>query len=405
MAGRITRRTIDALKPGQIVWDGELRGFGARRVKGAPVYVVKYRAGHGRGARQRWVSIGAHGEALTPEKARAEAKRILGRAADGKDPATVRDAEKAALSVRELAEKFLSEHVEAKRKASTARDYRRLLEQFAIPAFGSQRADAVTRSDVARLHQSMSSTPRQANFMLSVLSKMFNWGEARGYRPENSNPCRLIERYRENRRERFLSEAELAALGAALNKADRDGESPFVTGAIRLLIFTGTRLSEILTMRWEHVDARHNCVRLPDSKTGAKVIYLNPPALEVLTSLPRMKGNPHVICGALPGAHLVNLEKPWRRLRAAAGIDDVRLHDLRHSFASMAAAGGHSLQMIGRLLGHTQTQTTARYAHLAADPVKSAAESIANRIHAAMAGTSAKVVELRGTPRRGRDRI
>lgn len=402
MAGRITRRTVEALKPGQIVWDSELRGFGVRRIKGAPAYVVKYRAGHGRGARQRWYTIGTHDEALPPEKARAEAKRILGRAADGKDPAATRDAEKAALTVHELADKFLAAHVEAKRKASTARDYRRLLEQFALPAFGTQRADAVTRADVARLHQNMGGTPRQANFMLSVLSKMFNWGEVRGYRPENANPCRLIERYPENKRERFLSEVEMASLGAALKKAEHGGESPFVTGAIRLLIFTGARLSEILNLRWEQVDARHNCLRLPDSKTGAKVVYLNPPTLEVLNSLPRINANPHVICGAVFGAHLVNLEKPWRRIRADAGLEDVRLHDLRHSFASVAAAGGHSLQVIGRLLGHSQTQTTARYAHLAADPVKSAAEAVANHIQAALRGTSAKVVELRGKARRRR---
>ena len=396
MAGRITRRTVDALKPGQVVWDGELKGFGARRIKGAPVYVVKYRAGHGGGARQRWISIGAHSEALTPEKARAEAKRILGRAADGKDPAATRDAEKAALTIRDLADKFVIGHVQPKLKPTTARDYRRLLREFVVPALGMQRADAVTRADIAKLHQRMGDTPRQANCMLTTVRKMFNWAEVHGHRAENSNPCRLIERFPERARERFLSEAELARLGAALNAAEREGENPFIVGAVRLLIFTGARLSEILTLRWEHVDARHNCLRLSDSKTGAKVIYLNPPALEVLDALPRLSGNPHVICGAVQAAHLVNLEKPWRRIRASADLKDVRLHDLRHSFASVAAAGGHSLQIIGRLLGHSQTQTTARYAHLAADPVRSAGEAVANQIRAAMGGKSANILELRG---------
>lgn len=194
MAGRITQRTVDALKHGEIVWDSEVKGFGARCTASGVSYVAKYRAGHGRGARQRWVTIGRHSEALGPLEARKKATRVLRQAGDGTDPAAARDSEKAALTVWELAKKFLAAHVEAKRKATTANDYRRLIEHFALPAFGSMPADAVKRADVARLHQGMSDTPRQANYLLSVQSKMFGWGEARGYRREGANPCRLIER-------------------------------------------------------------------------------------------------------------------------------------------------------------------------------------------------------------------
>ena len=155
---------------------------------------------------------------------------------------------------------------------------------------------------------------------------------------------------------------------------------------MRLLVFTGARLSEVLNLRWQDVDVERAKLWLPDSKTGRKALYLSAPALQVLADLPRLDGNPHVICGDKPGARLVNIQKPWRRIRARAGLEDVRLHDLRHSFASVAAAGGLSLPMIGKLLGHTQAATTQRYAHLAADPVRAANEAIGQRIAAMMKG-------------------
>jgi integrase len=254
----------------------------------------------------------------------------------------------------------------------------------------------VTRADIARLHHSLSATPYQANRLLAVLRKLFNWAEARGYRQDASNPCRHVERNPEKARERFLSAAELARLGAALDEAGRAGEvSPWMVAAMRLLVLTGARLSEILTLRWDHVALDRAELRLPDSKTGAKTIHLPPPAVELLAALPRLAGNPFVICGRREGRHLVNLEKPWRAVRARAGLDDVRLHDLRHSFASVAAAGGMSLPVIGALLGHSQPATTARYAHLAADPLKAAAAAIGERLAGAMQPGGAEVVPLR----------
>jgi integrase len=151
-------------------------------------------------------------------------------------------------------------------------------------------------------------------------------------------------------------------------------------------MFTGARLNEILTLEWDHVDAEHALLMLPDSKTGKKAIRLNAPARQVLESIPRLEGNPHVICGERPGQHLVNLQKAWRRIRKVAKLNDVRIHDLRHSFASVAASGGQSLIVIGKMLGHSQPATTARYAHLADDPVKAASDAVAARIAAAMNG-------------------
>jgi len=436
---RITKRTVDALKPGGLVWDADVRGFGVRCQRRDKVYVVKAKVK----GRWRWFRIGIHGAPWTPETAREKAKGILGQIADKKDPAAIRDAEKANPTVGKLVEWFLAEHVEAKRRPRTLSSYKDLLNRLVVPTLGKSKVADVTRDDVAKLHHAHKATPYQANRMLAVLSKMFGWAEGRGYRAEGTNPCRHVEKYRENKRERFLSEIELAALGDVLAEGERDNrESAYVVGAIRLLMFTGARLGEILSLRWEHVDTEKAMLFLPESKTGQKAIWLSAPALETLSAIPRMDKNPHVICGDKEGRSLVNLEKAWRRIRARAtvglwardddkkvsgvvaglaktlgrepthaeclaaakkaevdlpiGMADVRLHDLRHSFASVGASGGLSLPMIGKLLGHTQAATTARYAHLAADPVKAANEAIGATIAAAMkSGTeSAKIIKL-----------
>jgi integrase len=214
---------------------------------------------------------------------------------------------------------------------------------------------------------------------------MMNLAEAWGLRLDGSNPVRHVKKYREDKRERYLTKAELQRLGAVLaDPQTKAMESPFVVAAIGLLVLTGARLIEILTLRWEYVDLENEVLRLPDSKTGAKLIYLNAAAINLLRTMPRMAGNPYLIAGKNPGARLINLQKPWRRIRAKANLDDVRIHDLRHSFASVAAGTGMSLPMIGKLLGHSQPVTTARYAHLAADPIRAASNLIGAEIDAAM---------------------
>ena len=282
---------------------------------------------------------------------------------------------------------FLEEHIKTKRKASSYVAYKDYFDRLIAPVLGKLRVEDVSFSDVARLHHGLRNTPYQANRATAILSAMFTWAERRGYRKPDTNPCRHLEKFEEHERQRFLSETELAQLGDALAEAERDGkESPFVIAALRLLVFLGARRNEILELKWEHVDFGRAMLFLPDSKTGAKPIYLNAPALELLTNLPRVEGNPFVICGTKAGTRLGDLRKPWLRIRERAGLDGVRLHDLRHSFAAVAASGGVSLQMTGRLLGHAKTQTTERYAHLAADPVRAANEAIGQRIAAAMKG-------------------
>lgn len=391
---RITKRVVDALKPDEIVWDEDVRGFGVRCQRRNKTYVLKTRIA----GRQRWFTIGTHGSPWTVEKARKEAEVILGEVAAKKDPATKRDAEAKAGNVEKLAGSFLGEEVDTKLKPSTAVLYRDLLERLALPRIGKLGVKQVSFSDISQLHHSLRNTPYSANRVLAVLSSMFQWAERVGQRDRNTNPCRDVKKYRESARDRFLSPAELARLGETLNAHERKYQSSYAVVAIRLLILTGARLGEILALRWENVDFNSGILALPDSKTGRKTIHLSAPAIEALSAIPRIKGNPYVICGKRAGRPMVNLRKPWLSIRKAAGLDDVRIHDLRHSYASIGASGGASLQVIGKLLGHAQISTTLRYAHLSNDPVRAANEAIGQTISAMMKGEQAEIVKLAGKP-------
>ena len=398
MPPKITKRTVDQLSPGsrdRILWDREVRGFGIRcRPSDAKHYVLKMRVG----GRQRWLTIGRHGSPWTPDNARREALRLLGLKAAGHDPASERDRQKGAITIAELGKRFLQEYVPQHCKPRTAEEYQRAVEKYINPILGRHRIADLTRSDVAQLHHHYRDRPYQANRSLAVLSKMMNLAEAWGLRLDGSNPVRHLKKYREHKRERYLTKAELQRLGAVLADAQTKAtESPFAVAAIGLLVLTGARLIEILTLRWQYVDFENEVLRLPDSKTGAKLIYLNAAAINLLRTMPRMAGNPYVIAGKKPGARLINLQKPWRRIRGKANLADVRIHDLRHSFASVAAGTGMSLPMIGKLLGHSQPVTTARYAHLAVDPIRAASNVIGAELTAAMNGK--KGAQTRRAPR------
>jgi integrase len=260
----------------------------------------------------------------------------------------------------------------------------------------------------------MRRTPGAANRCLSLLSKMFNLAEAWGLRPDGTNPVRHIEHYPEGKkRERFLSAAEMARIGAVLKRAETEhiakgngsaddrkgGESIYLIAAIRLLMLTGARRSEILTAKWEYFDAERAALRLPDSKTGAKVVPLGAPALAVLEALPRLVNNPYILPGRVRGQHLANINDFWCAVRRKAEVDGCRLHDLRHSFASVGAANGDGLLLLGKLLGHNEVRTTERYAHLSDDPVRAAANRISGEISARMAGSPTNLTQMnkRGT--------
>ena len=305
----------------------------------------------------------------------------------GRDPASARDAAKAALTIAELGLRFLHEYVPVHCKPSTAYEYRRAVELLINPVLGKTKIPDLVRADVSRFHHAFRNTPYQANRALGVLSKMMNMAEVWGLRLDGSNPCRHIKKYKEKKRKRYLNYDELERLGRVLEQIEADGSVfPPAVAAIRLLIFTGARLSEILHLRWEDVDLQNGLLVLPDSKTGAKQIFLNDAATLLLKGIPRVEGNPHVIQGAKAGNCLVNLQKPWRKVRAQANLPDVRINDLRHSFASMAIGNGLPLPIIGGLLGHTQPSTTARYAHLADDPLRAAASLVGGKLTTALNG-------------------
>ena len=377
---KITLSLVKTLQPGSVVWDWDVKGFGIRRQRQAIKYVLKSRIR----VKDHWFNIGTHGGPWTPDTARQEAKRMLGEIAAGKNLAVVREQQRSVLSFADVVDRFLEEHGN-KVQRRTVTEYERLLRRHAVPALGDRPIDAIDRAAIAKLHHSLAATPRQANLLLSVLSKLMGWAAKRGLLPSEVNPCRGIDRYKENKRERFLSAAELSRLGDALREAEQEKTlSPYATAAIRLLLLTGARLSEILTLKWDYVDPDNRQLRLPRSKTGPKSIYLTTAVEDILQSLPRVKGNPFVVVGEKPGTHLVNLQKPWDRIRARAGLEDVRLHDLRHSYASVGATSGLSLLFVGKLLGHTQASTTQRYAHLAEDPVRQAGEQICQAIATAL---------------------
>ncbi len=393
---KLLKRVVEAVKPGdrdRILWDSELKGFGLKVTpKGKRVYFVYYRTHDGQ---QRRPKIGNHG-AVTCEQARETAQQWLAEAAKGSDPSAIRKAKKEAPLVAVLAERYMREHAHMKKKPRSAQSDESNLRNHVLPALGTKKVAAVTRVDIGKLHHAMKDRPGAGNRVLALLSKMFNLAEKWGLRPDGSNPCRHVERYPERKMERFLSVEEMGRLGGALAEAEHARtEMPSAIAAIRLLAFTGCRLSEVLALRWNDVDLERSCLRLPDSKTGSKVVRLSPPALAVLNAIERQEGNAYVIAGREPGSHLVYLQKPWVRICKRARLEGVRLHDLRHSFASVGAASGLSLPMIGALLGHRQPATTQRYAHLADDPLRQANDVIGERIAAAMKGeASGEVVEL-----------
>ena len=420
---KLTKRSVDALFPRQkqyIEYDTELKGFGvAIYPSGIKSWVCEYRPhGGGRGTAKKRVTLGKVTQ-LPPEQARKTAADMLAVVRLGGDPALEKAERRASVTVGELIDFFEARYVGPMLKPGTAVSHRIALEELRR-AHGALKATALTRSHVATLHFRMADRPYAANRAVAVWSKAFAWAAGAGLIPEGQNPAKNIKKYREQGRERFLTSDELARLGDALREGETIGLPYFVdetkptakhaakadhrrvkldryaTAALRLLILTGARLREILHAKWEQVDIERGLIFLADSKTGKKPLYLSGAAQKVLADLPRIEGNPHVIAGANDGAPRSDLKKPWAAVSRAAGLEGVRIHDLRHSFASFGAGASLGLPIIGKLLGHSQPATTARYAHLDADPMRRAVDTIGSAISGAMdRGKSADIVPLK----------
>lgn len=393
-SGKITKTMVDQLRidPDRdcYLWDSGIAGFGVKLTpKGARTYLFQYRD---RSKRTRRITIGRHGS-VTAQQARDEAEKLAARVRLGEDPAQINTAARSSLSVAEGFSRFFEE-MGGRRKASSVAEYKRLFEKHIAPGIGRLLIKDVERSDIAQLHHAMRATPYQANRVLAVTGSFFTWAARRGLRPD-SNPSRLVEKYKEEKKERFLSPIELTRLGAVLSASEPG--NPIAVNAIRLLLLTGMRKNEALTLKWDYVDQAAGLIRLPDSKTGAKTIPLAAPASDILQVMERIKieDNPYIFYGKKRGGHLIGLQKVWERIRRDAELTDVRIHDLRHSFASVGASGGDSLVILGAILGHADTSTTQRYAHLHDDPRLAAAERIAGQISANLNGVEGDVVPFR----------
>lgn len=388
---RISRRTVDALEPKTkpyIAWDNGLQGFGVKvHPSGRRCFVLRYRVGGGRAGKSREPVIGVDGT-VTPEAARHVARNWLAKIALGEDPAADRRRGDAVQTMSDLFDRYLTDHAQRHKKPLSVRGDRSLIEKHLRPAFGSIPIGEVTRARIAKWHGGLATTPYQANRGLALLSKVFHLAEVWGLWTEPTNPCRGVNKFREAKRERFLSAEEFDSLFATLDRAaagallTEKGNRvwPYAITAIQLLIHTGARSSEILTLKWDWIDLDRGRVDLPDTKTGRRTLILSQEAVAILRAVARIPNNPFVIAGAKPGTHLVNLKDSWDILRRDAGLDGLRVHDLRHSYASVAAAGGMSLPQIGALLGHNSPQTTARYAHLADDVLHRSAAVVSGSI-------------------------
>jgi integrase len=252
----------------------------------------------------------------------------------------------------------------------------------------------ISRRDVSRLHSAMSKTPVLANKCLIIAASIWNWASRQGEVDATKNPFVGIERYRELRRERLLSADELGRIGDALAQAETD--HPWPVASIRLLALTGMRLNEVLTARWDYLDMERGMLHLPDSKTGRKSVVLNAAALEIIASIRFPNAGTYIIPGLRADKPRTTLQAFWKAILRAARISDVRLHDLRHNFATVGAGAQMGLPVIGKLLGHATPATTARYAHLADNPLRAASETIGAQIDAALnRKPPAEIVNLR----------
>lgn len=374
---KISKRIVEALEVQDRDvdhFDEDLKGFGVRvRPSGRKTYFVMMR----HKCVMRRFTIGSHGT-VTAELARLKAKQIISDLAIDKNPTAEQEAVRNSVTVRSLGERFIDEYVPCHLKPSTAGEYQRCVEIFINPEIGTMKLVSVERTDIAKIHHQLRHIPYQANRVLGVLSIMFNLAESWNLRPAFTNPCRGVRKYKEKKRERFLSREELRRLGEALRIEEE--LTPSAVACIRLLLLTGCRLGEIQILKWSYLDLDTCLAFLPDSKTGRKTLYLGSVAVKLLRTIPRRRDNPYVVTGDVEGQHLTDMQKPWRRIRRLAELPDVRIHDLRHTFASSGVALGQSLPIIGKLLGHSQPQTTARYAHLAASPALEVADKISENL-------------------------
>ncbi|MCX7013890.1 MAG: site-specific integrase [Candidatus Sumerlaeota bacterium] len=392
MKAKLTKTLIDSLKPADkdiIVWDSETPGFAVKVTpKGKRSFLAYYRIG----MQQRRPLVGVYGR-MTVEEARREARRILSAADQGQDVSLERQKARKVQTLQEFAQHYIDNYAKRHKKPRSVKDDEWYLSKYIKPALGKMRVNAIHRGDVLRLQESIAEKPITANRVLSCLSKMMNVAELMGLRKDASNPCRLVKRFRETARRRFLSPEEMIRLARALKDHEEKRLVPQASiDFFRVALFTGMRSGEIRGLRWEDYDPANKTLHLRDSKTGPKDVVLSEAAIEVLDRIERHPSG-WVIPGRKRGEPLTNPAKPWKTICDAAKLADFNIHDMRHVYGGTAAGLGLGLPIIGALMGHTVPQTTARYANLQNDPLHAAAELIGKTIKAMMEMDGAEIVD------------
>ena len=366
---KLTKKFIDAQKHNgsakHIIWDGELKGFGVRLYStGNKSFVMDYRILN----RKTLMVLGSYSK-ISIDQARKDAKAKFAELAKGVNPLQKRQEERQGSLIKDLCLAYIERH--ASKKKSGKDDISRI-ERFIIPAWGNLQIINVKRADVVALHIKLGAQGYLANRVYSLLSKMFNLARVWDFVPEEHiNPCFGIEKFKEEKRDRFVSQEEFPRLAQAI-----DGElNQTVASAIWLYLLTGVRKGELLTLRWADVALERKEIKLSDTKNGKNhYVPLSNAAIDILNQIPRIEGNPFVIIGKNEGQHLVDIDKPWQRIRREAGLEDVRLHDLRRTVGSWLAESGNSLHLIGKVLNHSNQSTTAIYARFGQESVREALE-------------------------------
>lgn len=384
----LTKRDIDRLEhdaagpPRQVLWDADPAGFGVRVFPtGAKSFILSFRT---RDNRKRLMTLGKYG-VLTLHEARERAKKALVSARDGADPLEELQEARRGDTVKDLAVVYMERHAR-KHKKSWKEDQRRL-DRYVLPAFGHRKIADVKRADVARLHARIGDTaPYEANRVLALVAVVFNKAQEWGLLDEGApNPAARVQTFRERSRDRWVTPAELPKLVEAIEAET----NPYIQAAFRLYLLTGLRRNELLGLRWKDINFDRRELRLDDTKAGrSHVVPLSEPAVEVLRSLPRMIGNAYVLPGHIGGKPLVNVSKPWQRIRQRAGLQDVRLHDLRRTVGSWLATSGASLSLIGKVLNHSNASTTQVYARLSEDATRAALEEHGARMGPLLSGAA-----------------
>jgi integrase len=332
----------------------------------------------------RRVTIGKHGK-LTTDAARERARKIIADVVRGDDPAGERTRLRRELTVGELADLYITEHVRLHNKPGTAVEFERLVTARIKPAFGSRRLSNLARSDVKAWHTALQDSPYAANRALAVLRKMFSLA-VNEWELVDENPALGVKMFRETKRERFATDNDLARIGRWLSNAEKAGTvHPSFALAVRLLALTGMRLTEVLTLEWSAVDIQNSAIRLADAKAGARTVPLGAPTRALLAAV-EVRGS-YVVTGYDTTTHLQRsaFRMGWRYLRAGTGLADLRPHDLRHTAGTFAAQAGANAFLVRDLLGHKTLAMTGRYVERASDPLRALADRVADRVSAAMA--------------------